>query len=192
MRGGQAASQEIKPVHPNGNQPRILIRRRCWNWSSNTLATWRKEPTHWKSPWCWERLRAGGEGSDRGWDVWMALSLNGHDYEPALGDMEGQESLVCCSPWGSKELGTTEWLNDNRLLEQILEVLSSSVQNFYHSSLGALDTGKSVRSAPTFEGRSYSFPRRPLFMAVVVSSLDKHGLTWGVSASLLVTTHVRE
>ena len=38
----------------------------------------------------------------------MALSLNGHDYEPALGDMEGQESLVCCSPWGSKELGTTE------------------------------------------------------------------------------------
>ena len=28
--------------------------------------------THWKSPWCWERLRAGGEGGDRGWDGWMA------------------------------------------------------------------------------------------------------------------------
>ena len=25
-----------------------------------------------KSPWCWERLRAGGEGDDRGWDGWMA------------------------------------------------------------------------------------------------------------------------
>ena len=30
------------------------------------------ELTHWKRPWCWERLRAGGEGDDRGWDGWMA------------------------------------------------------------------------------------------------------------------------
>ena len=28
--------------------------------------------THWKRPWCWERLGAGGEGDDRGWDGWMA------------------------------------------------------------------------------------------------------------------------
>ena len=44
----------------------------CWSWNSNTLATWCKELTHWKRPWCWERLRAGGEGDDRGWDGWMA------------------------------------------------------------------------------------------------------------------------
>ena len=44
----------------------------CWSWSSNTLATWYEELTHWKRPWCWERLKAGGEGDDRGWDVWMA------------------------------------------------------------------------------------------------------------------------
>ena len=29
----------------------------CWSWSSNTLATWCEELTHWKRPWCWERLR---------------------------------------------------------------------------------------------------------------------------------------
>ena len=46
----------------------------CWSWNSNTLATWCKELTHWKRPWCWERLRAGGEGGDRGWDGWMASS----------------------------------------------------------------------------------------------------------------------
>ena len=40
--------------------------------SSNTLATWCKELTHWKRPWCWERLKAGGEGSDREYDGWMA------------------------------------------------------------------------------------------------------------------------
>ena len=43
----------------------------CWSWGSNTLATWCKELTHWKRPWCWERLKAGGEGDDRGWDGWM-------------------------------------------------------------------------------------------------------------------------
>ena len=36
------------------------------------MATWCKELTHLKRPWCWERLRAGGEGDDSRWDVWMA------------------------------------------------------------------------------------------------------------------------
>ena len=44
----------------------------CWSWISNTLATWCEKPTHWKRSWCWERLKAGGEGDDRGWDGWMA------------------------------------------------------------------------------------------------------------------------
>ena len=37
-----------------------------------TLATWCEEQTHWKRPWCWAQLKAGGEGDDRGWDSWMA------------------------------------------------------------------------------------------------------------------------
>ena len=37
--------------------------------------------------------------------------LNGHEFEQALGVDEGQGSLVCCSPWGHKELDTTEQLN---------------------------------------------------------------------------------
>ena len=44
----------------------------CWSWNSNTLATWCGELTHLKRPRCWERLRAGGEGDDRGWDGWLA------------------------------------------------------------------------------------------------------------------------
>ena len=44
----------------------------CWSWNSNTLATSCEELTHWKRPWCWERLGAGGEGDDRRWDYWMA------------------------------------------------------------------------------------------------------------------------
>ena len=44
----------------------------CWSWNSNTLATWCEDLTHWKRPWFWERLKAGEEGVDRGWDGWMA------------------------------------------------------------------------------------------------------------------------
>ena len=40
----------------------------CWSWNSNTLATWWEKLTHLKRPWCWESLKVGGEGDDRGWD----------------------------------------------------------------------------------------------------------------------------
>ena len=46
-------------------------KERCWNWNSNALATWCEELTHWKRPWCWERLKSGEE-DNRGWDGWMA------------------------------------------------------------------------------------------------------------------------
>ena len=45
----------------------------CWRWNSNTLATCWEELTHWKRPWCWQRLKAGGEGDNRGWNGWMVL-----------------------------------------------------------------------------------------------------------------------
>ena len=43
-----------------------------WSWNSNTLATWCEELSPWKRPWRWERLKAGEEADDRGWDGWMA------------------------------------------------------------------------------------------------------------------------
>ena len=66
-------SKEIQPVHPKGNQSWIFHWKDwCLSWSSNTLAIWCEELTHWKRPWCWERLKAGGEKDSRGWDSWMA------------------------------------------------------------------------------------------------------------------------
>ena len=50
----------------------FLWREWCWSWNSSTVATSCEELTHWKRPWCWERIKAGGEGDDRGWDGWMA------------------------------------------------------------------------------------------------------------------------
>ena len=63
-------SKETQPVHPKGNQSWVFIGRTDaeFTWNSNTLATWCEELTHLKRPWCWERLKAGGEGDNRGWD----------------------------------------------------------------------------------------------------------------------------
>ena len=49
------------------------------------------------------------EGEMVGWHH----QFNGYEFEQTPGDGEGQESLVCCSPWGHKELDTAEQLNSN-------------------------------------------------------------------------------
>ena len=83
----------------------------CWSWNSNTLATSCKVLTHWKSPWCWEGLGAGGKGDKRGQDGWMASPLDAHEFEETLGVGDGQGGLACCDSWGRKESDTTERLN---------------------------------------------------------------------------------
>ena len=64
-----------------------------------------------KRHWCWERLKAGGEGATEdemvGWHHW----LNGHESEQTPGDSERQGSLVYWGPWCCRESDTTEWLN---------------------------------------------------------------------------------
>ena len=65
--------KEIQPVHPKGDQSWVFIGRTdAEAENSNTLATSCEELTHWKRPWCWEGLGAGGEGDNRGWEGWMA------------------------------------------------------------------------------------------------------------------------
>ena len=62
------------PISPSKRRSVLGVHWKDWygSWNSNTLATWCEELTHLKRPWCWERLRAGGEGDDRGWDGCMA------------------------------------------------------------------------------------------------------------------------
>ena len=63
--------KEIQPVYPKGDQSWVFIGRT--DVEAETPILWPPdELTHLKRPWCWERLRAGGEGDDRGWDGWMA------------------------------------------------------------------------------------------------------------------------
>ena len=57
----------LKEISPGCSLERLMLKLKL-----NTLATWCEELTYLKRPWCWGRLRSGGEGDDRGWDGWMA------------------------------------------------------------------------------------------------------------------------
>ena len=63
-RSNQSILKEISPEYSLGG---LMLKLKL-----QYLATWCEELTHWKRPWCWERLKEGGEGDDRGWDDWIA------------------------------------------------------------------------------------------------------------------------
>ena len=69
---GPLDCKEIKPVHSKGNKFWIFIGRTDAEAETTILrprTDW-LELARWKRPWCWERLKAGGD--DRGWDGWIA------------------------------------------------------------------------------------------------------------------------
>ena len=63
-RSNQSILKEISPEYS--------LERRMLKLKLQYFGIWCEELTHLKSTWCWERLKVGGEGDDRGWDGWMA------------------------------------------------------------------------------------------------------------------------
>ena len=111
-------SKEIKPVNPKGNPPWIFIGRTDAEAEAPIL--WpptSEELTHWKRLWCWGRLRAGGEGGDRGWE-----------FKQTPGDSEGQGSW-CVAVHGVTKSWTQ--LSDGTRLVCGIEVLSVSCCRCY-------------------------------------------------------------
>ena len=113
--------KEIKPVNSKGT---LNIHRKdeCWSWSSNTLAPWCKELTHWKRSRCWERLKAG-EGDDRGWDDWMVsltqwtwvLTSSGRWWRTGTSDV--------LQPMGSQRVGP-DWETGKQNAQNIFNIFS--------------------------------------------------------------------
>ena len=101
--------KDIQPVHPKGNQSWIFIGRTDAKAETPILWILMQKTDSLERLRGWERLKAGGEGDNRGWDGWMVSPT--HEFEQALGVGDGQGSLVCCSPWGCKGFDVTEWLN---------------------------------------------------------------------------------
>ena len=98
----------LKETSPEYSLKGLMLKLK---FSISTLDTWWKELTDLKRPWCWKRLKAGGEGDNRGWDGSMASPTRRTWIWVSSGSWWWTVNLVCCSPWGRKELDTTERLN---------------------------------------------------------------------------------
>ena len=118
--------EEIKPVHPKGNQSWIFIGRT----DAEALILWPPDAKNWligKDPdagkdWRQEEKEMT-EDEMVGWHHW----LDGHKFEQALALRDGQGNLECYSPWGYKELDMIEWLNywtDCLLVEHRAKIFS--------------------------------------------------------------------
>ena len=57
----------LREINPEYSLEGLMLKLKLQNF----LATWCEEQTQWERPWCWERLKVGGEGDDRRWDGWM-------------------------------------------------------------------------------------------------------------------------
>ena len=104
--------KEIQPVNPKGNQSCVFTGRTDAEAEAPIL--WPPDMKNWligKDPDAGKDWRQKEKGMTEdemvGWHHW----LKRHEFEWAPGVGEGQGRLVCCSPWGHKELDMTEQLN---------------------------------------------------------------------------------
>ena len=115
---------KIKSVNPRGDQSWIFIGRT--DVEAETPILWPPDVKSWliwKNPDAGKDWRQEEKGTTEdemvGWHHW----LDGHEFEEALGVDDGQGGLVCCSPWGRKELDTTEQLNWTEFLVKCISCL---------------------------------------------------------------------
>ena len=125
-------NKEIQPVHPKGDQSWVFTGRT--DVEAETPVLWPpdvKSWVIWKNPdagndWRWEE-KGTTEDEMIGWPH----QLNEPKFEQTLGDSEGQGNLACCSPWGCKELYTTEQLNwSKKKTEPLLDSSGVKEDNF--------------------------------------------------------------
>ena len=106
--------KKIKPGHPKGNQSWIFIGRTDGEAEAPIL--WPPDVKTWfigKDPDAGKDWKQEKKGTTEDEMVGWHHQLNGHEFEQALGDDDGQGSLVCCSPWDRKESGMSGWLDNN-------------------------------------------------------------------------------
>ena len=124
----------IKPVSPKGNQSWTFIGRTDAEAErSNTLANWCEDLTHWKKPWCWERLKVGG-GDQIRWDGWMASPIQ----------------------WTWVWAGSRNWWWTGK--PGVLQSMAS--QKVGHGWVSELETGWRKRKITTHKGKDY--PETPI------------------------------
>ena len=107
------------------------------------LATWCEEPTHWTRPWCWETLRAGREGDNRGWDCWM-VSLTQWMWVWANSRRQ----------WRTGKAGILQFMGSQRVRHNLVSEQKKTKQRNWHrfrsSIISGLDCVGFLLSSPDY------------------------------------------
>ena len=110
--GSPLDCKEIQLVHPKGDQSWVFIGRT--DAEAEALILWPPDVKSWlirKDPDAGKDWGQEEKGTTEDEMVGWPHLLDGHEFEQAPGAGDGQGGLACCSPWGHKELDTTERLN---------------------------------------------------------------------------------
>ena len=107
--------KEIQPVHPKGNPgcslEGLMLKLKLQYFGHLMVKNW----LIWKDPVAGKDWGQEEKGTTEYEMVGWQHQLNGHEFEQAPGDGEGQGRLLCCSPWGHKELDTIQGMNNTLL-----------------------------------------------------------------------------
>ena len=154
--------KEIKPVNPKGNQSWIFIART--NAEAEAPVLWPPDATSWllrKDPdagkdWRWEE-KVSTKDEMVGRHHW----LDEFEFEQALGIVHGQRGLTGCSPWGHKELNTTEGLNWNLKLKTDGEKLRQEIDGAQAEQLEFVSQGCKLQNSRSGWGAKPCPEKRP-------------------------------
>ena len=157
--------KEIQPVHLKGDQSWVFIGRT--EAEAQTPVLWPpecEELTHWKRPWLWERLKAGGEGDDREWDSWMASPTWRTWVWASCGSWWWTAKPGMLQSMGSQRVGYN-WTELNYRTFLVAQTVKNplAIQETWVQSLGISGSGRSPR-----EGNGY-----PLQYSTLEKSMDR-------------------
>ena len=115
----------LKGINPEYSLEGLMLKLKL-----QYLDTWCQEPTHWKRPWCWERLKTGGEGDDRGWDGWMASPARWKSLSKL------QEMVKDRGAWGAAvhRFEKSDWATEQEQPPPLSRIIQyrSSVTGLFH------------------------------------------------------------
>ena len=98
----------LKEINPEYSLEGLIL---SGSWNSSILVIWCKELTHWKSPWCWERLKAAQEEGIKRWNGWMASPIQWTWTEANSGMWWGPMRLGLLQSMGLQRV-RLDWLVD--------------------------------------------------------------------------------
>ena len=166
-------SKEIQSVNPKGNQSWIFIGRT--DAEAETPLLWPTDVKNWhigKDPdagkdWRWEE-KGMTEDELVGWHHWF----DGHEFEQVPGVGDGQGSLVCCSPWGQKELDMTEWLNWTEMMTAVIIFIDSLFCKNSSCWLLVLDNNTNTKDTSPLPLCSEAYRRLYNFSSLTIETLQ--------------------